>query len=228
MIELHFDKERGEIGMKECVDLFRKFPQFADRAVKSAFSSEGNRLKKLIKLSIERGGLHGEWPKQNPHTGDFRKGRKSTWEKYFVKNWKLGWKGEKGQRQRKRIFRQAWVGTPTKNAMLRMAQAVRYKYNKDNQSVRIGFIDNPKLEEYMRHQAGGYRMPITARMRRLAFAMGMPLAKGKSEIVIPPRPVIKPVFVAEEAKIRRNIQVKIYRSIARYVTGTEKRNWPDE
>jgi hypothetical protein len=221
MFELFFDN-RGEVAMEECEKLFRVFPKFATRAVSSAFKSEGNRMREMIKLTMQRGGPNGEWEKQNPHTSFMRK-RHGQRRIQSVKNFRMVWKGERGKKTRERQYRQAWVGTPMKDALQRMAGAVRYKYDPSDMLMSIGFLNNNrKMQEWAKHHAGGMRISITPRMRRLAFAMGMPLAKDTSEIKVPARPLVNPIFKKEETNIRKNLQNKIYANIKRYVTGAEK------
>jgi hypothetical protein len=221
MFELYFD-QRGNVGMEECEKLFRAFPKFAPRAVSSAFKSEGNRMREMIKLAIQKGGPNGEWDKLNPHTPYMRKrhGQRGI---QSVKNFRMVWKGERGKKTRGRQYGRAWVGTPSYRALQRMAGAVRYKYDPNDMLMSIGFLnDNRKMQEWAKHHAGGTRIAITPRMRRLAFAMGMPLAKDTSEIKVPARPLVNPIFKKEEKNIRQNLQNKIYANIKRYVTGAEK------
>jgi hypothetical protein len=223
MCELYFDK-RGEVGMEECEKLFRMFPKFADRAVSSAFKSEGNRMRAIIKLAIQRGGPNGEWEKLNPHTPFMRKMHGQRWGNQWVKNWRSVWAGEKGHKKRVRQYRLvSAMGVPSFRALQKMAGAVRYKYDPSDMLMSIGFLnDNRKMQEWAKHHAGGARIAITPRMRRLAFAMGMPLAKDTSEIKVPARPLVNPIFKKEEKNIRQNLQNKIYANVRRYVTGAEK------
>jgi len=217
VIELSID-ERGELAIENIEALMRAFPQYADRAIASGLKSEGYRLKSLIQAAIRAGGPDGErWEKLNPHTGILSKAKRGT-----VKNWKMVWRGKKGSKRRVRQYKEVMTSAKSK-PMLRLAQAVRYDYDKDVQVVSIGFVRgrgvSSKLLRLAKLHAEGYETRITPRMRKMMFALGFPVKKSTTRLATPARPVIEPVFREEKDNIMRNVEAKFMAAINRYTGG---------
>lgn len=219
MLEIYFDS-RGEVEIENYEKLLRKFPDYAERAMTSAMKSEGFRLKKIIQKHIKTRGS-GQWKKLNPHTGIVNKAKGGS---TIVKNYKLGWKGKKGQKKRRRIYWESKTSTRTA-PLFRLAAGVRYHFDKESMGVSIGFV-NPKtplpLWSLAHKHAFGDQVQITPRMRRFLFAMGFPVKKSTKTLEIPKRQTIEPVFEAEKENIFSNLETKFFKNIERYRTGSQK------
>lgn len=222
-MQLYIGKQHGEIGLEDAWDLMEQYPKYAKRALSSAIKSEGWRLRGIIKDTIRQGGPNGSWPKLNPHTGVLNRAKKG-----WVKNYRLSRKGVKKGEAAKRIYKQVMLSTKTA-PLLRLAGATRYYYDKDLMVARIGFLTgagkSPGATAVLaKKHAMGYRVPVTPRSRRRAFGLGFPLKKSTTELVTPPRPVVGPVFDAEEKAIVRNINQNTMNNIQRYITGSPKKS----
>jgi hypothetical protein len=81
--------------------------------------------------------------------------------------------------------------------------------------VNIGFV-NPAagFERLIALAAEGFETPVTKRMRRLFFGVGQPLKA--SVLKSPARPLIGPVFAAEQGNIRVNLERKFFENMERY------------
>jgi len=214
VLEIYLDK-RGEFAIENMEILLNAFPQYAERAVASALKSEGFRLRDLVKAAIRSGGPDGaKWAKLNPHTGVLSSAKRGT-----VKNYKLVWKGKKGSKRRVRQYKDVILSTKAA-PLSKLAGAVRYKYDPDDQAVSIGFIQSGGVSPAMIKLAGmhakGFETRITPKMRKMLFALGFPVKKSTGSLESPARPVIDPVFRQEEGDIMRNIESKFMSSILRY------------
>ncbi|SDU38336.1 hypothetical protein [Desulfobacula phenolica] len=221
MLEIHLD-ERGELAIENISALLKAFPQYAERATASALNSEGYRLKELIQAAIRRGGVDGEWDTLNPHTGVLSQVKAAIKKKpsYRLKNYKMVWKGEKGSKRRVKQYTQVKLSTRTQ-PLLRLAGAVRYKYDPDMQMVNIGFIRSGNISgsilRLARMHARGSKTPVTPDMRKMLFALGFPIKKTTTVLKTPARPVIEPVFEQEKDNIMGNIERKFIAAINRYL-----------
>lgn len=214
MLEIYLDR-RGEIAVENMEALLKAFPQHAERAKASALKSEGWRLSGLVKEAIRRGGPEGHtWDKLNPHTGVLSRAKKGS-----IKNYKMAWKGQKGSKKRVRQYKDTILSTRSK-PLLKLAGAVRYKYDKEMDMVSIGFIQHAGVSDGMLKLAGvqakGFTTRITPRSRRMLFALGFPVKKSTTTLETPERPVIEPIFRQEEADILANIERKFFSNIDRY------------
>ena len=214
MFELYLDN-RGELAIENMETLLKAFPQLAERATASALKSEGFRLRNLIKIAIKSGGPEGhKWEELNPHTGVLSRAKKGT-----IKNWKMGWAGEKGSKRRVRQYKDVMLSTRAA-PLSRLAGAVRYEYDDDLQMVSIGFLQSAGVSEGMLKLAGmhakGFKTQITPKMRRMLFALGFPVKKSTTTLESPARPVIEPIFRQEEGDIMRNIEIKFFANMDRY------------
>ena len=71
---------RGEAMIENFDDLAAAFPKMAQRAVDSALSSEGYRLKAILQRAIENGGPDGhKWEQLSPYYTRLTKGGQSKW-----------------------------------------------------------------------------------------------------------------------------------------------------
>lgn len=219
-MQLYIGKQHGEIGLEDAWELMEHYPRYAQRALSSAIKSEGWRLRGIIKDTIRQGGPNGSWPKLNPHTGVLNRA-----DKRWVKNYRLSRKGRKKGEEARRIYKQVMLSTKTA-PLLRLAGGTRYFYDANMMTAEIGFLSgkSPGATTMLaKKHAMGYRVPVTPRSRRRAFGLGFPLKKSTTELVTPPRPVVGPVFDAEEKAIVRNINQKTLDNIQRYVTGGAKK-----
>ena len=99
----------------------------------------------------------------------------------------------------------------------RLIRAVGYRHDPGRQMVQVGWLSSAAAARAAELQAGG-RQPITARMRRFAFAAGVPLGRDKTHIDLPARPVIDPTFEA----VRGEIPERVERRMALYIGGLAK------
>ena len=215
MLEIYLD-ERGEFAIENMEILLKAFPKYAEQAVASALKSEGFRLRDLVKAAIRAGGLAGNtWEKLNPHTGIMARAKKG-----YVKNYKLVWKGQKGSKKRVRQYKDVMLST--KSAPLsKLAGAVRYDYDSNDQMVSIGLIQSGGVSQSMIKLAGmhakGFQTKITPKSRKMLFALGFPIKKSTTTFETPARPVIDPVFRQEEGAIMTNIEQNFMGAITRYM-----------
>lgn len=227
MLEIYLDS-RGEAALENYSSIVRAFPRDAKRATASSMKSEGNRLRGLIKAAIQKKGLHGEWQDLNPHTGILSKRKGRGGRRNWIKNFKWGWKGKKGNKKKVKKFhtkrdgrwyRDVMLSTRS-NPMAKLAGAVRYSYNSDMQQVNIGFTESPqisrKLIAFAFTHAKGFETPITPKMRKMLFGMGFPIKKSTTSFKTPPRPVVGPVFEQEKNRISQNLERKFLESLQRY------------
>jgi len=222
MLEIYLD-ERGEVAIENMEIMLKAFPQYADRAISSALSSEGDRLRDLIKTAIQTGGPDGhKWEKLNPHTGVLSqvKAAKGKDPKYRLKNYKKVWRGKKGSKWKGTEYKPSILSTKTA-PMAKLAGAVRYNYDPADKMVNVGFIRAGNISEsvfkLVRMQAKGFSTKITPDSRRMLFALGFPIKKSTTSFKTPPRPLIEPIFRQEEKDIMRNIEKKFMSSILRYM-----------
>jgi hypothetical protein len=218
LMQINVQRETGEYGIENLEQIFEDFPRYAKRALLSALSAEGYRLKQVTASAIRSGGPGGEkWPQLNPHTGILGKAKRGT-----VKNFRLSRK--KGQ-QGKRIYKEYMTSTK-RSPLLRLAQAVRYRVDKNDMYANIGFIDDDRkgyrLQQIISKAAQGYKTPLTPRMRRFAFSVGFPLKKDTTELIAQPRPLMRPIFEKESGNVVKNLSVRIANNITRYRHGLEK------
>ncbi len=221
MAEIFVGTKHGEFGVEEWSEQIGRFPQHSGRAITSALKSEGNRLRNIIKLSIQRGGSEEGWPKLHPHTIPLYSAKR--------REKRRGQRMSRGVKVRARKYAEHIEQQSSKFPLQRLAGAVRYYYDNTIKTITIGFLDQKKRGLAKLH-AGGFRIPVTDKMRKMAFAAGFPLAKNTKELNVPARPVVGPVFMREKTNIVRNVQEKSLRNIYRYLTGKTKEKmdegWP--
>lgn len=218
-MELYIGKQHGEIGLEEADALMAQYPKYAERALASAMKSEGWRLKNVIRDTIRQGGPNASWPKLNPHTGILNRAAKR-----WVKNYRKSRKGVKKGEAARRIYKGIMLSTKTA-PLSKLAGGTRYTYDRNMMVTEIGFLsgESPGATTVLaKKHAMGFRVPVTQKSRRWAFGLGFPLKKSTTELVIPPRPVVGPVFEQEESRIVQNINRKVLTNIERYATKGSK------
>jgi hypothetical protein len=219
--EIYFDS-KGEFGIDEWSEMFGRFPQYSERAMRSARRSEGYRIQQIIKLIIQRGG-DPPWAPLSPHGNVIRLSKRS----HSSKMAKLA-KGINARRTKwqKAVAAEKHIESDaTQFPLQKLAGAVRYYDDDNTKTITIGFLDQQK-RGLAKMQAGGYKIQVTSRMRKMLFAAGMPLAKGTTELTVPPRPVVSLVFNRERQNIINNIKIKTMNNIYRYFTNKGK-DWQD-
>lgn len=229
-MQINIGRHTGEFGAESIETMFAEFPQYARRALTSALSAEGFRLKTIVAKTIHDGGPNGSWKALNPHTAYLNRAAFRT-----IKTWRLSRKGlKRGEASRKVSMsleeRSKRFVKTSKSPLLKLKGAVRYRVDREEMYANIGFIGDDargyRIRRIVSHAAEGFRTPVTRLMRRFAFGLGFPLRRDTSELVAPPRPLIRPVFEKEEGNIVRNISMRVVNNISRYRHGLEK-DWDD-
>jgi hypothetical protein len=197
-VEVFFDT-RGEVGIENFDDLARQFPRWADRAINSALSSEGYRLRKEIQLAFDAGGPPGRsWEKLHPYTMRLRKGYRN--------------------RPRKRAPKMITeTAQKTVNPLLKFKGGIRYLVDKDLKELSVGFVSpSAPFRQILAKQARGYSVKVTRKMQKLFFGLGLPLNAATKTLKVPGRELIEPVFEAERDRIILNLERKFFANMERY------------
>lgn len=217
MPEFYVGAKHGEFGLEDFQNLCARFPDHAARAVRSALRSEGYRLQQIIKTSIQLGGpAGGRWPILHPHTLAVMAARKRQ-ARWAAKRAK----GGKVRSSTVAKYRGHTEISPGGVMPLRkLAGATRYVYDDTTKTVTIGFLDPGKRALAKKH-AEGFTQTVDRRMGRYLAAHGFPVKTG-TVLKIPPRPVVAPVFRAEQPNIIKNLHEKVANNIYRYLTGRAK------
>lgn len=204
--------KKSEAEIHNMAVLLRSFPKYSTRAITSALKSEGYRLSGVMKTRMYGGPVVFGWPAKNPHTPILNRGKKG-----WVKNFKMQWQGQKGSKTRKREYR-SWWGTTVGNPLIRLAGLIRYKYDSETKSVHVGFVTaSNKIANLIKMHAKGFETPVTKKMRKYAFAMGMPLKKSTTRLKSPARPFIDPVYEMEKEAIPKSVRDKYLMNVMRYM-----------
>jgi hypothetical protein len=212
-----FVDTRGEFGLEEWGAMLARFPKHAERAVASGLRSEGSRLQRLIKRSIQAGGPPGQpWAPLHPHTLAIMAAKKR----------RKRWASREAQGKTVRASTRAKyrghgeIDPGNVKPLRKLAGAARYYYDDAIKTVTIGFLD-PKNKGLAKMHAAGFTKTVDRRMGRLLAAYGFPVKTG-TVLRVPGRPVVGPVFDREKATIRKNIQENTINNIYRYLTGKPK------
>lgn len=99
----------------------------------------------------------------------------------------------------------------------KLLNAVRFKVEADR--VRIGFltasasgfasaVQDGRRGAYMRFEYPGDQ-PVSPNTRRMFWAAGIPLSKGKTDIKEPKRPLVKPLFDRARPEIAARLEARI-------------------
>ena len=87
--------------------------------------------------------------------------------------------------------------------------------DKDEKLLSVGFVNpKPGLLKMLGMHASGWTTTVTRKMQKKFFAMGLPIATGK--IRTPGRPLIEPVWEAEQDNMAENLERKFFENMARY------------
>jgi hypothetical protein len=214
MLELEIKIDpRGEINIENLEMFFETFPGTAMKALSSAMKSEGYRLSQILKIAAR-----ALEPKLNPHTGIMAKAHGGA---SLVRNFRTQWRGQKGSKTR---YREYWGSkvSSLQQPISRMANAIGYTFDETTGTLDISFQKNlgsraNRLRYLMHKQAEGGMTIMTPRMRRMLFAMGFPVTKGLTSLIMPQRPLFQPVFDAQKDTIIAMIQQKFNANIQRYM-----------
>lgn len=96
-----------------------------------------------------------------------------------------------------------------KKPLGRLGSAIRYKFYSDSIRTIVGWI-SPSAEKLGQlHEKGG-ETPITSKMRKLFYASGIGLSRGKTSIKIPRRPTIGPEYERKGPQVPGYIEKKIW------------------
>jgi hypothetical protein len=170
----------------------------ASKAHSDALAASGFRLRQLTQSGMRQQAPGGvAWPPASP------------WVQFGVS---LAGRARMAQRRlarRKRAPKTpppALYGTKGRTPLQKLAAGVRYQKQVQagpdgsiaQTTVRTGFLTS-RLAELAAYHAEAHTVPVTAKMRRLLFAVGLGISK--STIHIPARPHVEPVFRKNQARI---------------------------
>lgn len=228
-------------AQKELERLANDFPRELGRALQGV----GFHMKRKIQTAIRSGGPQGrKWQKlskiQKYQRLEYirKAGADSAWARGLLSSFgKLRLKAlRKGRGEgqylpdvmnRWRTFTSRGGPPRGETSMGRMVGGIRYKMEESGMGVIIGGL-NPSMDRFLRAvQAGGVlagggkalssvgSLNITPKMRRLFYAAGIPLKKGRRTLSFPARPLIRPVFEQHANHIYRYILI----AVKNYVEG---------
>jgi hypothetical protein len=170
------------------------------KAHSDALISAGYRLRQLTQIGM-RQQAPGEvaWPTASP------------WVQYGSSLLARARMTQRRAERRKRGPRtpaQPLQGTKSRTPLKRLASAVRYQKQiaGDQTIVRIGFL-SPAIAKIAAYHAEAHTVPVTAKMRRLIFAVGLGISKAS--IHIPARPHVSAVYRRNHARIAGFAQQRI-------------------
>lgn len=160
----------------------------------SSIRGAGFWLRGEIKSDIVRGGPPGSAYKPREDVGQALSGNKSNL---------LGFIGSYRGRKHK-VRGGGWKAIrwkkPSKNILGKLVNAVYVHQKKERLTADIGWISDTSHRTGIKHEYG-FDYPVTPKMRRFFFAMGIPLSKGKSRIRIPVRATYGPEYSARQGQI---------------------------
>lgn len=164
----------------------------------SSIKGAGFWLKGQIKGDILRGGPPGSAYKPREDIGQSIDGSKSNL---------LGFIGSYRNRKRNKITG-AWRAIrwkkPSKNILGKLVNAVYVHKRKDKLTADIGWISDTSHRTGIKHEYG-FDYPVTDKMRRFFFAMGIPISKTKTRIKIPRRATYEPEYRTRQDQIARMV-----------------------
>ncbi|MHB8071555.1 MAG: hypothetical protein ACYDHF_06350 [Candidatus Cryosericum sp.] len=104
-------------------------------------------------------------------------------------------------------------GTAGRTPLRKLAAGARYQKSGSDGEVRvlIGFL-NPRLAAIAAYHAEAHTVPVTERMRRLIFAVGLGI--GKKTITIPKREHVGAVYRRNQARVSGFCQQRINAALA--------------
>ncbi len=204
MIEITLS-DLGKGAVADIQEALDHYPEAAGKAIGAAF---------------RQGGVAGsKWPKINLAARRMSQANRSFG---WVKNWRSKYRGRKGKKWRGREYWSERPPGPARRArdlpFQKFKGALRYRVDDDGLGMEVGFIETSfEFERIIERHAAGFTNPITAKARRFAFAMGLPVSKGKSSFHVPARPLVGPVWRREEGESVRNIEETFYRKLGELI-----------
>lgn len=93
---------------------------------------------------------------------------------------------------------------PSKNILGKLVNAVYVHQRKERLTADIGWISDSSHRTGIKHEYG-HEYPVTEKMRRFFFAMGIPLGKSKTRITIPKRKTYEPEYRARQDQIASRV-----------------------
>lgn len=176
-----------------------------------AMKSLGFFVQQSMRAYIETGGA-GAWPALHPLTT-----------RYYKKRGAHGSWTRRGQARDDSHF--YWLG-----------KFVRYRVDKQGLQTEIGFdksrqpdFENPFLGNVVRRAEEGEHIRVTAKMRRFFGATRrkrpkqqipgttyFPLKKGTTELIVPPRPIFRPVWRQVEPQLMALFETKFWGAVQHY------------
>jgi hypothetical protein len=173
-------------------DFAKKRTAAASRAHAGALASAGFRLRARLKTGMRQ---------QAP--GDIIWPRASPWIQYgsslLARARQVQYRAERRKRGPK--MPEQPLGTGRERIPLgRLAAGARYQKIQAGDTIRVlvGFL-NARLAKLAAYHTEAHAVPVTAKMRRLIFAVGLGIRKGT--IQIPARPAVGPVYRQNQARI---------------------------
>jgi hypothetical protein len=172
----------------------------ASRAHSSSLGAAGYALKSQITAGMRQqapGGL--PWP------------RASSWVQFGAS---LAGRARMSRRRLERRKRApktpppALYGTSGRTPLKKLASGARYIKSSSGEEtrVRIGFLTD-RLAQLAAYHAVAHTVPVTAKMRRLIFAVGLGIRK--SSLTIPARPHVEPVYRKNEARLQGFVKQRV-------------------
>lgn len=206
------------------------------RAVKSALKSCGYKYQQELK-AYGRRASQSIWPRPSPWTSSLKKRREGAHSPSRLEYWKRGpykgkikpaWKSKGFSRRKYDNF----------GSMSRLVNTVAYEVvadfdeqgSLDEGFVEISFADTSQKKTFARKgrfehstprklvalNAKRQSQPITPKMRRYLFAMGIPVPANQSTITAPARPWTGPVYESIKDDIPVHFEKKFVNALIRY------------
>jgi hypothetical protein len=180
--------------MKLNVDIQHNLGPFLQQKARSVRRATGYALGstgKWLRLTLQRESPTD--PKLNPFTGNISSIRGRDGRAKEVKVFRGRGKGRyrHGARKAGGGYYPAKRSTRTE-PLTKMRSAIRVNVNEGAMILRVGFL-RPGLWAAMTRQEEGFTVPVTPRMRRMLFGIGVPLG-ALSQLRTPPRPWVTKVY----------------------------------
>jgi hypothetical protein len=189
-------------GWDEASKNIEKKAKDASQELSRATIAAGYQLRQAIKTGMQQQAPGGEaWPQAHP------------WTIYgFIPMAKRAFARRKSNR--KRVIKKISISKKGKIPLSRLAAAARYvtQTNGDTTAVRVGFITPSAQKIAAWHAEGPHTVPVTPKMRRFIFAMGLSLSA--QSLQIPRRPHVESVYRRSEKVIPDFIDRRVKAALA--------------
>ena len=216
----------GEItGMDSFLMHLKRFPDLHERATKSALSSTGYMFMKTAKETGKAGISMLGWIPRSPYTGTLagtntgRKGAQSGIYSRKRERYKKRGKNYRSDETGKRMH-EMWLSDKL-DPYGKLVNAIRYAPDSGTMSVVLGFVrqkESAKITNIARAIAEGRTIAFSPKMRRMFWALHLPIPKGKSQTTYPGRPLVGKVFAAQRDALTRHFCAKYSENLNRYIT----------